>query len=322
MVTTVRGGNVQRLSPTGPFEENPKVSRTVAELAKRAKEGGASSIMFLPEKAVRYEAYAFAYHTGLAKEMNIAKAPNGPLRGTVVINISGHASGGINDRVVGWAEREAAKVGVRIGDSVAAFDALRAAANKAAQELSSDYARTKQSVTIDLSGVPGGAGKSVTLKRETFDKMQKANLQSDDDELATLAHYGNEALRKQFAATNTYNVRIRTPDGKTTEMRGIPRNDPSKLEFATRIPVEIPAGTKGEVILEAWPTGSAEVAGYVEARRYKIHVGEGLFDMNKAIQNAEAYQARYPQVRWDTEHESEDIERHHVNPSPYPYQDF
>lgn len=317
MVTTVRGGNIQRLQPTGPFEENPRVARTLAELAKRANNGGASSIMFLPSKNVAFTAFAFAYHTGLAKEMNIPKAPPGPLRGTVVINISGHASGGINDRVIGWAEREAAKIGVRIGDDVAKWNALTAAAGGAARELQSDYQRTKQSVAIDLSAI--APGKRVTLSRAQLERLQKATPDGDDWELAQM---GNDALRKQFAATNTYNVRIRTPDGKTTELRNIPRNDPSKIEFATRIPVEIPSGVKGEVVLEAWPTGSAEVAGYVEARRYKIHIQDNLFDMNKAVQNAEAYQARYPQVRWGTEHESEDIEKHHVSPSPHPYQDF
>lgn len=317
MVTTVRGGNVQRLQPSGPFEENARVARTLADLARRANNGGASSIMFLPSKNVAFTAYAFAYHTGMAKEMNIPKAPTGPLRGTVVINISGHASGGINDRVIGWAEREAAKVGVRVGDDVKKWNALTAAAGAAARELQSDYQRTKQSVTIDLSAI--APGKSVTLSRAQFERIQKATMDNDDWELAQM---GNDALRKQFAATNTYNVRIRTPDGKTTEMRGIPRNNPDKIELATRIPVEIPDGTKGEVVLEAWPTGSAEVAGYVEARRYKIHIGEGLFDMDKAIKNAEAYQARYPQVRWGTDHESEDLEKHHVSPSPYPYQDF
>src|SRR5688572_19065180 len=107
MVTTVRpGSNLQRLMPTGPFEENAKVGRIVADLAKRANEGGASSIMFLPAKGVKFDAFAFAYHTGLAKELNIPKPPNGPLRGTVIINISGHASGSVSDRVVGWAERQ------------------------------------------------------------------------------------------------------------------------------------------------------------------------------------------------------------------------
>ena len=322
MVTTVRGGNVQRLQPTGPFQENAKVARTLADLAKRANEGGASSIMFLPQKGVKFEAFAFAYHTGLAKELNIPKAPSGPLRGTVVINISGHATGGIADKVTGWAERQLGREGIRIGDDVEKFQILRRAAEKAASELQSDYQKTKSSVSIDIGGVPGGEGKSITLTREMFEKMQKASATSEDQNLAQLASWGNDALRKHFGCTNTYNVRIRTPDGKTTEMRDVPRNNPAKIELATRITVEIPEGMTGEVMLEAWPTGSAEVAGYVEARRYKIHVGKDLFDMDKAIKSAEEYQARHPEIRWDTDDESDDLDKHHVSPSPYPYQDF
>lgn len=317
MVTTVRGGSIHRLQPKGPFEENAKVGRTVADLAKRAQDGGASSIMFLPQKGVKFDAYAFAYHTGLAKELNIPKPPQGALRGTVVINISGHAAGGITERVAAWAEKAASREGVKIGDDAARFLALHAACQTAARELQSDTQKTKQSVMIDL-----GEGKKLELKRDLFERMQKASTESDDSALAQLAWDGNKALRKLFGATNTYNVRIRTPDGQTTEMREIARNNPGRVEYATSIPVEIPAGTTGEVILEAWPTGSAEVAGYVEARRYRIHVGKDLFDLEKAVEGAEKYQASHPEVRWDTRHEEEDIERHHVSPSPYPYQDF
>ena len=316
MVTTVRGGTVHRLQPSRSSEENPKVTRVLAELAKRAKDGGASSVMFLPQKGVKFDAYAFAYHTSLAKELNVLKPTAGPLHGTVVINISGHATGDTTDKVTGWAERQLAKEGIKVGLDVGKFQALRSAADKAARELSSDWQKTLKSVTIELGG------KSLTLTRETFEKMQAANATSDDKGLAQLASWGNEALRKHFACTNTYNVRLRMPDGQTSEMRTLPRNDPATMEFATRIPIVIPAGTLGEVVLEAWPTGSAEVAGYVEARRYKIHVGKELFDANKAIEATEQYQGRHPSIRWGSAHEDDDLEKHHVSPSPYPFEDF
>jgi hypothetical protein len=315
MVTTVRGASVNRLQPTAPFEESPKVAKTLVDLAKRAQEGGASSIMFFPQKNVKFEAYAFAYHTNLAKEMNIAKPPTGAIRGTVVINISGHATGSLTDRVVAFAEKSIAAERGKIGDDATKFVALRTAVDKAVRELQSDYQRTKTSATIDLSAILGD-GKSLELTREKLDTLQKA---PNDSQIAV---DGNRALRKFFASTNTYNVRIRTPDGKTIEQRNIERNNPGRIEYSTRIPVEIPEGTKGEVVLEAWPTGSAEVAGYVEARRYKIHVGEGLFDLDKAIEAAKKYQQAHPEIRWDTEHEDEDLEKNHVSPSPYPYQDF
>lgn len=318
MVSSVRGSALQRLQPTAPFEENKDVGRTVADLAKRAQDGGASSIMFLPQKGVKFEAFAFAYHTGLCKELNIPKPPKGALRGTIVINISGHATGGLIDRIVAWAEKSISRETTKIGDDANKFLALRAACEKAAQEFQSDP--QKQSVTIDLSFL--GAGKSMELKRDLFDRMTKASGDSDDSGLRQLAADGSKALRRSFAATNTYNIRVRLPDGTTTESRGIPRNNPGTLEYSTRIPVEIPEGTKGEVVLEAWPTGSAEVAGYVEARRYKIHVGEGLFDFDKSVEAAEKYQAAHPEIRWNTRHESDDLDEHHVAPSPYPYQDF
>jgi hypothetical protein len=300
MVSTVHGGGATRLQPTGPFAENPKVARTLLDLAERAHSGGASSIMFLPQQGVRYDAYAFAYLTGLAKELNIPKPPKGALRGTLVINIAGDASGGLGDRVTGWAERQLAKEGVRVGLDVKRFQALRAAA------------QPSSSITFE--------GRTISLPRATLDKMRRASLHSEDSELLQLASWGNEALRKHFACTNTYNVRLRTADGKTTHVESIPRNDPMRMEFVTRIPMQIPEGA-GDVMLEAWPTGF-EVQSYVEARRYQVHMGENLFDMKGAIETANAYQAKYPSIRWNTDHEHDDLDRQHISPSPFPYEDF
>lgn len=317
MVSTVRGPAVHALQTTAPFQENTKVPAVVADLAKRAQQGGASSILFLPQKGVKFEAFAFAYHTGLAKELNIPKPPAGAIRGTVVINISGHATGGITERVTAWAEKTAAKEGHKVGSNATRFLALHKACAAAVRELQSDHQKTRTSVDIDLSD-----GKALALSRELFDKMQKASSTSDDSELRHLASEGDKALRKLFGSENTYNVRLRLPDGTVREQRQVPRNNPGTVEYATRVAVEIPEGVKGEVVLEAWPTGSAEVAGYVEARRYRIHVGEGLFDEKKAIEAAEKYQAAHPEIRWDTRYESDDLDKHHVAPSPYPYEDF
>lgn len=323
MVGTVRGPgahsahSANRLQPTARFQESPKVAAVVAELAKRAQQGGASSIMFLPQRGVTFDAYAFAYSTGLAKEMNIPKPPAGPLRGTVIINVSGHATGGLTDRVTAWAEKTIAGESIKVGSDAGKLILLRQACDTAVRALQTDLHKTRQSVTIDV-----GNGRSLKLSRALFDKMQKASGASAEPELRQLAHDGDKALRKLFAAENTYNVRVRLPDGSVQEQRQVPRNDPSTLEYVTRIPLEIPEGVRGEVILEAWPTGSAEVAGHVEARRYRIHVGDELFDVQKAIEAAKRYQAAHPEIRWDTHHESDDLEVHRVAPSPYPYQDF
>lgn len=319
MAITVRGGTVQRLQPAGTFDEHPAVRSAMVDLARRAQQGGASSIMFLPQRGVGFEAWAFGYHTGMAKEMNITRASGSVLRGTIVINISGHANGGVGDRVVGWAERELSRQGVRIGDDAKRFLALRALCTAALAELQRDLPRDpahgKASVDVTFEG------KTVALTRGLLDKISRANIDSGNAELFELAELGNGALRKLFACENSYNVRVRTADGKTSETRDIARNHAGKIEYSTRIPIELPL-VAGETIIEAWPTGSAEVAGYVEARRYRVHYGKDLFDAAKAEATAQAYQAAHPEIRWGTAHEHADLESHHVGPSPHPYQDF
>jgi hypothetical protein len=202
-VTAAGGGTVQ-------FVENSKVPGTVSSLASRAQRGGASSTTFLPENGMKYDAFAFSYHTGLAKQMNIPNRPaDGMVRGTIVINVSGH------------------------------------------------------------------------------DGAERA---------------------KDFAKTNSYNVCITLPDGKQIRMNNIPRNNPNSEEYATKIPIEFPF-TDGKVTVEAWPTGSAGVFGYIEGRRYEVHMGKDQFDVGKA---------RTAAAEW---------ERQHPNPregeaSPRPYGDF
>jgi hypothetical protein len=158
------------LTPSGSIQRQPGINQLRNELGERAKNGEASSAIFLPTPSIRYDAYAFDYHTGMSKQMNLTKEPaDGKVKGTIVINVSGHS---------------------------------------------------------------------------------------------------NEAER--FAKSNTYSVEVRLPDGKTLNMRGIPRNDPSKAEYATLIDIEFPY-QKGVTTLVAWPDGSAGGGGYIEGRRYQIH---------------------------------------------------
>ena len=90
---------------------------------------------------------------------------------------------------------------------------------------------------------------------------------------------------------------------------------------------------KGNTIIEAWPTGSAEVAGYVEARRYQMHIGpENFYSEEKGIAAAEKYMDAHPQVRWAAraadpdaataqENEEADLKKTGVHPLPLPYGD-
>jgi hypothetical protein len=298
------------LVPSGPFDEHPHVRRAMADLAKRTFAGGASSTLFLPQRGVQFQSFAFAYRTGLPKEMNIKKKPAGPLRGTVIVNISGHATGGIVDRVVAFAHEELSARNEALPADALELVALRNACDTAHRAFASDPQRTRSFITIE---VPGRA--PITLTRVRYDSLLAVVLGSAD------YWKGNAMLRASFAATNTYHLRARTPDGTVLERHHVPRNDPSALEIVTRIPIELPEAT-GTFVLQAWPAGSAEVGGYREAREYTIHVGGDYFSVDRQSEIAEKYAALHPEIRWDTVHEADDLERLDVAPAPFPYVDF
>lgn len=310
MVFGVRGPSVQRGATPG-FPEHPKAEATLAAMAKLAQEGGASSVMFLPERGVQCRSWSFPYKSGRAKEMNIPQPPRGPLRGTLIVNVSGHANGGVVDRATAWAEARMSPAGSKPSDDARAFLALRSACEQATTELLADKARVKQSATISLSD-----GRTLELPRATFDKMLRASPKSADAESQKLALDGDQALRKLFAASNTYHVVLELPDGRRLEWKDVPRNQPMRIEWATRIPVEIPAQVRGEVTLQCWPTGSMKAGGYIEQRQYIIHLADGLFDPDDAALDADAYRASHREIRWDTRHEQADLEEHGVLPVP------
>lgn len=184
---------VTSLTPSSPIARNASVTATLNEMAQQAKDGGASSTKLRFAKDVKAEGFEFNYHTGLAKQVNILKAPADKiLRATVCINVSGH------DQTPGATDR--------------------------------------------------------------------------------------------FAATNTYNVRVRLPDGRELMLTNVPRNKPDSKEYATAIDIQFPY-MAGETIVQAWPTGSAGVGGYVEGREYRIHCEEGLYDAKQALKDAQTADA-------------------------------
>lgn len=316
MVSGVRGPGWPRAGGA-QFPENVKVASAVTALARLAQSGGASSVMFLPEDGVRFRSWSFPYKSGRAKEMNVPQPPRGPLRGTVVVNVSGHAKAGVIDRATAWAEQRLVSGGKSPTDDARAFVALRAACERATSELLADKGRTKQAATISLPD-----GQSLELPRALFDKMMKASAQSTDPEGRKLFFDGDQAHRKFFAATNTYQVVVRLPDGRSLEWKDVERNQPGRIEWATRIPIEIPANVRGEVTIECWPSGSLKAGGYIEQRQYKLHLGEGLFDPDDGDLDADAYRAMHRQVRWDTPHEESDLEEHGIGPAPVPREEL
>ena len=313
MVFGIRSGGITPRAAMAGGTESPRVASTVASMASLAQTGGASSVVFIPAPGVTASAWSFPYKSGRAKEMNIPQPPPGPLRGTIVVNVSGHASAGVVDRATAWAEQQLTSRGQKPTDNARTFIALRAACEQATGELIADKGRLVAAATIVAPD-----GTRLDLPRATFEKLLRASPKSSDAEAKTLALDGDRALRKYFAASNTYHVTARLPDGRTLEWKDVPRNQPDRIEWATRIAVEIPAQVRGEVTLECWPTGSMKAGGYVEQRQYRIHLADDLFDADDAALDADAYRAQHRHVRWDTAFEDADREEHGVGPVPLP----
>lgn len=303
------------LTPNSAVKENSELKSVLKGLKEACQEGGASSTVFLPAAGVKYDAWSFSYHTGISKEMNIKNVKEGAkIQGHIAINISGHATGGRPEQVAAMAlEKLASEHKIDLSKNNAKNDKLFDQILTQAKS-----AGWSGDVTIKVDGLP-----EIKLAAADIQKFGS----TDEGKWA-----GNEALRRNFAMTNTYNIRVTLPDGQKLEMRNIPRNKTDQAEYSTKIPIEFPA-QKGTTIIEAWPTGSAEVAGYVEARQYKMHVGkESFYDEAKGIEAAEKFMDAHPQVRWasradppDTDiavqHEEEDMKKFNVHPLPYPYGD-
>jgi hypothetical protein len=303
------------LTPAGTVTPNKAVTKTLKAMAQAAGDGAASSTMFLPAAGTKFDAWAFSYHTNLPKEMNIKGIREGQVvQGHICINVSGHASGGRAEQLVAFALQKLARAGADLSTSSPKNDQLFAALHAAARG-----AGWSGDATLKVDGLPDVQIAAAELQQ--FAATDEGKWSAD------------EALRRHFALTNTYHVRVTLPDGRRLEMRDVARNRPQQAEYATSIPIAFPA-MKGNTVVEAWPTGSAEVAGYVEARRYHVHIGEENFYNEKAALAAvEKYMDAHPQIRWAAraadpgsdeawENEEADLKKHRVAPAPMPYADL
>ncbi|MDP2344123.1 MAG: hypothetical protein Q8O67_24410 [Deltaproteobacteria bacterium] len=310
---TTNGVQASSLSPSKPIKENAELKGVLKDLKQAALDGGASATMFLPSPGIKYEAWSFSYHTGLSKEMNLNVKEGTKVQGHIAINISGHAGGGRAEQVTALAmEKLASDHGVDLSKTGAKNDALFAKLLNAAQ--SSGYA----DATLKVEGLP-----------EIKLTAAEVNAYGATDEGKWA---GGDVLKRQFAMTNSYNVRVTLPDGQRLEMSNVPRGKVDQAEYSTKIPIEFPA-MKGNTIIEAWPSGSAGVAGYTEARQYKAHIGaENFYSEEKGIDLAEKYMDAHPQVRWAArakdpdsdiaqENEEADLKKTGVHPLPLPYGD-
>ncbi len=291
------------LWPSGPIEEHAGLQAVLEKLQQAALAGGASAAMFLPSPRIQYEAWSFSYYTGLCKEMNVLGVNGGAtITGHIAINISGHAGSG-------RAEQLAALVLAKMESHSVARASLDVL--KAAREAGPGDLRWK---------LDAGELRVTAAEVSAFGATDEGKQAADD------------VRRRAFALTNTYNVRVILPDGQRLELRNVERNNADAVEYATKIPIEFPA-RRGTTVIEAWPTGSAEVAGYVEARRYRMHIGaENFYSEATGIAVAERYMDAHPQVRWAArakdpksaaaaDDEEADRARGGVRPLPLPYTD-
>lgn len=74
-----------------PFSRNGKVEAALKDAERDARRGVASTVTFLPSKGTKFKSWYFGYKTGEPRRMNILEPPaDGIVRGTIVINPSGH----------------------------------------------------------------------------------------------------------------------------------------------------------------------------------------------------------------------------------------
>jgi hypothetical protein len=118
--------------------------------------------------------------------------------------------------------------------------------------------------------------------------------------------HNGAALCDQWAATNTYHVRVTLPADPSRpgdrpvvmQLRDIPRNQPTQREYATTFDIAVPTDRWrfGPIVVEAWPSGTSP-AGYSEGRTYVIHPPGRHFDPRAAREQPDGLDETFWGVR-------------------------
>lgn len=151
-----------------------------------------------------------------------------------------------------------------------------------------DYARH--------TGVP----KQMNVEMAPPDGVIKATL------CINVSGHNGPALRDQWAASNSYNVRVTLPADPSRpadrpvvlELRDVPRENPAQRDYATAIDIAVPTDRwkYGPIVVEAWPTGTSP-AGYSEGRTYVIHPPGKHFDPTTARQQPDGLDENFWGIR-------------------------
>jgi hypothetical protein len=150
-----------------------------------------------------------------------------------------------------------------------------------AMKSSPNYAQTLET---EGSGVDTTAFNMV----RTFDRLVHQRGLSGDDAVELMdklvEQYGKLAMGEKFSKENIYNVRVRLPDGKTitkrfdaagqeTDKRSFRSNTAHHSTTSPNIEIDLSQFKPGDqIVVQAWPDGSAGVAGYREARETVINL--------------------------------------------------
>lgn len=99
---------------------------------------------------------------------------------------------------------------------------------------------------------------------------------------ALMSDLGHEVMGMKFARENVYNVSVALPGGTTVRKRfDSEGNDPPKpgrkdtaytATNSGEIEIDISAFAGKDIVIQAWPDGSAGVDGYREAREIRLHL--------------------------------------------------
>lgn len=129
-------------------------------------------------------------------------------------------------------------------------------------------------------------GQAATWFVRAYDDFVRRNHPSADEARKLLGELmkdlGHEVMGMKFARENIYNVSIRLPDGTTVRKRfDSEGNDPPKpgrkdtahtASNSGEIEIDISAFAGKDIVVQAWPDGSAGVGGYREAREIILHL--------------------------------------------------
>ena len=98
-----QGLSTTSLLPARPFAHDPALPALLQRMAKESIDGAACELVALPSPDMKASThyYDYARHTGVPKQMNVDVAPpDGLLKLTLCINVSGHNGPALRDR---WA---------------------------------------------------------------------------------------------------------------------------------------------------------------------------------------------------------------------------